>query len=136
MFETDSMALEEFLLRYCENYHHFSLIVFWCLQAFLFELRNEPASYAFQTVRNFINKLQNILFNVENPISKRTEFRENLDPALVLSGALLSSFALPLVHDYVTPIIKSQTKQPRSFVFNVANFQKILTKNLTLKNQN
>lgn len=135
MFETDSMALEEFLLRYCENYHHFSLIVFWCLQAFLFELRNEPASYAFQTVRNFINKLQNILFNVENPSLKRTEFRENLDPALVLSGALLSSFALPLVHNYVTPIIKSQAKQPRSFVFNVANFQKILTKNLTLKNQ-
>ncbi|KAI5957795.1 pik1 [Candida theae] len=136
MFETDSMALEEFLLRYCENFHHFSLIVFWCLQAFLFDLRNEPASYAFQTVRNFINKLQSILFNVDNSVSKGTEFRENLDPALVLSGAFLSSFALPLVHDYVTPIIKSQAKQPRSFVFNVANFQKNLTKNLTLKNQN
>lgn len=135
LFETDSMALEDFLLRYCENYHHFSLIVFWCLQAFLFELRNEPASYAFQTVRNFINKLQSILFNVGNSVSRKREFRENLDPALVLSGALLSSFALPLAHDYVTPIIKSQAKQPKSFVFNVANFQKNLTKNLTLKNQ-
>ncbi|KAI5967960.1 PIK1 [Candida margitis] len=135
VFETDSMALEEFLLRYCENYHHFSLIVFWCLQAFLFELRNEPASYAFQTVRNFINKLQSILFSVGDQVSERIEFRENVHPALVLSGAVLSSFALPFVHDYVSPIIRSQAKQQRFLVFNKANFQKNLTKNLTLKNQ-
>lgn len=134
-FETDSMALEEFMLKFCEDHPHFSLVVFWILQAKLFELRNEPASYAFQVVRNFINKLQSILFNVENSKLRTKEFRENLHPALVLSGALVSSFSLPLVHGYVLPIIKSQAKQQRSLVFKLANFHKSLTRNLTLKNQ-
>ncbi|KAI5964169.1 pik1 [Candida pseudojiufengensis] len=133
--ETDSMALEEFLLEYCFDYPHFSLIVFWVLQAFLFELRNEPTSYAFQIVRNFINNLQSVLFNVEDLNLKRSEFRENLQPSLVLCGAIASSFALPTINEYVTPIIKSQAKQQKSFVFKLANFQKNLTKNLTMKNQ-
>ncbi|KAG5418590.1 pik1 [Candida metapsilosis] len=134
-FETESMALEELMLRYSEIYPHFSLVVFWMLQAKLFELRNEPASYAFQVVRNFINKLQSILFNVENPKSGFKEFRENLHPALVLSGAMVSSFALPNAHGYVLPIIKSQGKQQKSLIFKLANFHKNLTRNLTLKNQ-
>ncbi|KAI5956540.1 pik1 [Candida jiufengensis] len=134
-FETDSMALEEFLLGYCSRFPHFSLIVFWVLQAFLFELRNDPASWAFQTVRKFINKLQSILFNVEDLSSKNSEFRENLQPALVLCGAIASSFALPILNEHVAPIIKSQAKQQKSLVFKLANFQKNLTKNLTMKNQ-
>lgn len=37
--------------------------------------------------------------------------------------------------DFIKPLIESQAKQQKSFVFKLANFQKTLTKNLTLKNQ-
>ena len=135
MFETDSVALEEFLLDHCASYPHFSLTVFWVLQAFLFELRNEPTSYAFQIVRNLINKLQDILFNYDIPSVKEPKFRENPLPALVLCGAVASSFATPSLNNYISKMIKSQGKQQRSLVFKLANFQKTLTKNLTMKNQ-
>lgn len=135
-FETDSMALEDFLLHYCNQFPHFSLIVFWYLQAFLFELRNEPESYSFQTVRKFINKLQNILFNVETSFHIRgPEFRENMQPALILCGSVASAFSSPLVNEYALPIVRSQGKQQKSFVFKLASFQKSLTRNLTMKNQ-
>nr|AZQ56673.1 phosphatidylinositol 4-kinase [Suhomyces bribrorum] len=134
-FETNSMALEEFLLDYCSKYPHFSLIVFWNLQAYVFELRNDPDSTSFQTVRLFINKLQNILFNTDVSTTKDNEFRENLQPALVMCGAIGSSILLPSFNDYISPIVKAQGKQQKSFVFKLANFQKSLTKNLTMKNK-
>ncbi|ODV81639.1 phosphatidylinositol 4-kinase [Suhomyces tanzawaensis NRRL Y-17324] len=134
-FDTNSMALEDFLLDYCTKYPHFSLIVFWNLQAYVFELRNDPDSTSFKTVRLFINKLQNILFNTEALNDKHAEFRENLQPSLVMCGAIAASIAIPGLNDYIAPIIKSQGKQQKSFVFKLANFQKSLTKNLTMKNK-
>ncbi|EGW31992.1 phosphatidylinositol 4-kinase [Spathaspora passalidarum NRRL Y-27907] len=133
-FETNSMALEEFLLDYSSRFPHFSLIVFWHLQAYVFELRNDPESYSFQTVRNIISKLQNIMFNAESPHMKQSEFRENIQPALVLCGAIAASVAAPRFNDYASALVKSQGKQQRSFVFKLANFQKSLTRNLTMKN--
>ncbi|KAG7660370.1 pik1 [[Candida] subhashii] len=134
-FETDSMALNDFLLSYCSKYPHFSLIVFWQLQAFLFELRNDPESYSFQTVRKFINRLQSIIFNIGNESQDAIQFRENLHPALILCGSIASSFALPTINEYALPLVKSQGRQQKSFVFKLANFQKSLTRNLTLRNQ-
>lgn len=134
-FETESMALEDFLLKYCAQYPHFSLIVFWNLQSYVFELRNEPDSVSFQIVRKFINKLQDILFNVELTQARRDEFRENLQPSLVLSGVIAASIAVPRLNNFISPIIKSQGRQQKSFVFKLANFQKSLTKNLTMKNK-
>lgn len=133
-FETNSMALEDFLLEYCIKYTHFSLIVFWHLQAYVFELKNEPNSYSFQVVRSLINKLQDVIFN---PYKAQAvpQFRENLHPSLILCGALAASIGLPLIHNYTKPLLEVQGKQQRSFVFKLANFQKVLTKNLTLKNQ-
>lgn len=133
-YETNSMALEDFLLNYSLKYPHFSLIVFWYLQAYIFELRNDPESYSFQTVRKFINQLQNIMFNPDLPLKKNHEFRENLHPAIVSMGSMLAAFAVPSSHQYSLPVIKSQSKQQKSFVFQLANFQKALTKNLTMKN--
>lgn len=133
-FETTSMAVEEFIMEYSEEYPHFSLIVFWNLQAFVFELKDNPNSYSFQMVRSLVNKLQDILFNAEAN-TLRLEFRENLQPALVLCGALAASFGVPLIHDYAKPIIEAQARQQKSFVFRLANFQKSLTRNLTLKNR-
>lgn len=132
-FETNSMALEDFLLEYCMKYTHFSLIVFWHLQAYVFELKDEPNSYSFQVVRGLINKLQDVIFNPYEALIV-PKFRENLHPSLVLCGALAASFGLPKIHNYTKPILSVQGKQQRSFVFKLANFQKVLTKNLTLKN--
>ncbi|EGV63299.1 hypothetical protein CANTEDRAFT_114597 [Yamadazyma tenuis ATCC 10573] len=133
-FETNSMALEDFLLDFSSLFPHFSLIVFWNLQAYVFELRNDPESYSFQTVRRFINQLQNIMFNSDLPVKNPHEFRENLHPGLVTIGSIAASFALPNSTYYTLPVIKSQSKQQKAFVFHLANFQKALTKNLTLKN--
>ncbi|GBL49645.1 hypothetical protein CJI97_001150 [Candidozyma auris] len=133
-FETNSMALEDFILEYCARYTHFSLIVFWQLQAYVFELKDEPKSYSFQVVRNLINKLQDILFN-PSEVPQKPQFRENLHPSLVLCGALAASIGLPQIHDYTKPLLSTQGRQQRSFVFKLANFQKVLTRNLTLKNQ-
>lgn len=133
-FETTSMAVEEFIMEYSEEYPHFSLIVFWNLQAFVFELKDNPNSYSFQMVRSLVNKLQDILFNTEaDPL--RLEFRENLQPALVLCGTIAASMGIPLIHSYAKPIIEAQARQQKSFVFRLANFQKSLTRNLTLKNR-
>ncbi|KAK6205459.1 phosphatidylinositol 4-kinase [Scheffersomyces amazonensis] len=132
--ETDSMALEDFLLEYSEKFPHFGLICFWYLQASIFELRNDPESYQFQTVRKFINKLQNILFNADVRSSKPSDFRENLMPALVLCATVGSSVGFPRLNEYIEPLIRSQGRQEKSFVFKLANFQKTLTKNLTMKN--
>ncbi|ABN68301.2 Phosphatidylinositol 4-kinase PIK1alpha (PI4-kinase)(PtdIns-4-kinase) [Scheffersomyces stipitis CBS 6054] len=133
-FETDSMALEEFLLEYCSKYPHYSMVVFWNLQSCVFELRNDPESYSFQVVRNFINKLQNILFNNEE-LMKKPEFRENFQPAIILCGVIASAIGAPRFNDYASSLVRSQAKQQKSFVFKLANFQKTLTKNLTMKNK-
>lgn len=133
-FETNSMALEDFLFDYCSKYPHFSMVVFWYLQAYVFELRNDPDSYSFHTVRKFINKLQNIMFNTETSKSRNEVFSENLHPALILCGAIGSLVAMPSINDYIAPLIRSQAKQQKSFVFKLANFQKTLTRNLTIKN--
>ena len=39
------------------------------------------------------------------------------------------------MNEYVSPIVRSQGRQQKSFVFKLANFQKSLTRNLTMKNQ-
>lgn len=133
-YETDSMALEDFLIEYCTRYPHFSLIVFWNLQAYVFELRNDPNSYLFQVVRRFINQLQNIVFGT-NEKTNRHVFRENLQPSLVLCGAIAASLLVPWLSSHIAPVIVSQGKQPKSFVFKLANFRKNLTENLTSKNK-
>lgn len=133
-YETNLMALEDFLLDYCGNYPHFSLVVFWNLQAYVWELRNDPELYLFQTVRKFINKLQNIMFTTE-PLPRSDDFKENLHPALMLCAAFAALVAMPGVGSYINPIVKLQLRQEKLFVFKLANFQKTLTKNLTLKNR-
>lgn len=133
-FESDSMALEDFVLEYCLRYPHFCLILFWNIQAYVFELRNDPQSYSFQTIKRLISKVQNVMFNTE-AIMESSEYRENLQPSLILCGAVASSIAAPLFANHVVPLIKSQAKQQKSFVVKLANFQRSLTKNLTLKNQ-
>ena len=138
-YETESMALWDFLLYYSEQFPHFCLITFWHLQAYIFDLKDDPESYSFHIARNFINDLQNIMFNHQScdPVfhKEKNVLRENLHPALVMCGSMLASIALPEIQLYSKPIIKSQGRQQKSFLFKLANFHKALTKNLTLKNR-
>ena len=73
------------------------------------------------------------MFNADQQTVKAPEFRENFLPALVLCGAVASSVLLPSFKSYCLPMIKAQGKQQKSLVFKLVNFQKSLTKNLTLK---
>lgn len=132
-YETDSMALRDFILHQSSKYPHFCLIAFWNLQAYVFELKNEPDSYSFHVVRHFVNSLQSIMFNQTQVTDDA--IRENLQPALVMCASILSSIAMPQVHNYVKPLIVSQGKQEKSLLFRLANFHKSLTRNLTLKNR-
>lgn len=131
-FESDSMALSDFILDHSRKYPHFCLIAFWNLQAYVFELKNEPDSYSFHVVRNFINNLQDIMFNQH--CEGGNMLRENLHPALMIGAAIASSLGLPDIHSYIKPVILSQGRQQKSFLFKLANFHKALTRNLTLKN--
>lgn len=133
-FETNSMALPDFILEQSRKSPHFCLIAFWNLQAYVSELKSEPDSYSFHVVRNFINSLQDIMFNQNSMDDSDINFRENLHPALVLCASITSSMAIPNIHDYIKPLVISQGRQQKSFLFKLANFHKALTKNLTLKN--
>lgn len=134
-FESDSMALHDFILDYSRKFPHFCLISFWNLQAYVYELKSEPDSYSFHVVRNFINSLQDIMFNQDSEIRNDTSLRENLQPALMLIASVTSSLAVPDIHSYIKPVVVSQGRQQKSFLFKLANFHNALTKNLTLKNR-
>lgn len=134
-FETESMAIHDLILDLSRKYPHFCLLSFWNLQAFVFELKGQPESYSFHTVRDFINSLQDIMFNHSQAQERRSQFQENLQPALMLGAALAASFALPSLNDYVKPIVLSQSRQKKSFLFKLANFQASLTENNTMKNK-
>ncbi|CAK7898769.1 phosphatidylinositol 4-kinase Pik1p [[Candida] anglica] len=137
-YESDSMALADFLFDYSEKYPHFCLVVFWNLQAYVFELKNDPESYSFHVVRGFINELQSIMFNFQRTSlvnGSSGEFRENLQPAIVMGGMIAASLGVPGIQTYAKPIIISQAKQQKSLLFKLANFHKSLTKNITMKNR-
>lgn len=137
-YETDSLALFEFLLEYSGKFPHFCLITFWNLQAYVFELKNDPNTSSFHIVRNFINQLQNIMFNQDILSTSEKSiptFRENLSPSLVICGSLAASFAIAGLNEYAKPLVILQGKQQKSFLFKLANFHKSLTENLTMKNK-
>lgn len=133
-FESESMALHDLILNLSKNYPHFCLLSFWNLQAYVFELKGQPDSYSFHVVRSFINNLQDIMFNQENDGDGKVILRENFHPAMMICAAIGASLGLPNIHQYSKPIIISQGKQQKSFLFKLANFHKTLTKNLTMKN--
>lgn len=134
-FESESMALHDFILDYSRKFPHFCLISFWNLQAYVFELKGEPDSYSFHEARNFINSLQSIMFSQDTSSDKDIHLRENLHPALMIGASMAASLGMPNIHSYVKPLIISQGRQQKSFLFKLANFHKSLTKNLTLKNR-
>lgn len=134
-YETESMALHDLILQLSESNPHFCLLSFWNLQAYVFELKGQPESYSFHTVRSFINELQNSMFNHKQPHGVNRKFRENVLPSLMLGAAIGASIGMPAINDYIKPIVISQSRQQKSILFKLASFQASLTENLTLKNK-
>ena len=132
--ETESLALEEILLRLSSENPHFALITFWQLQALLGDLAHDPTSYSFQVARRVLNHLQFILFNTTRK-NDNEKINENIAPALILCSMVTTGFAFPGLLEHTKPLIKSQGRRQKSYVFKLAKHaMKNLTKNLTLKN--
>lgn len=93
--ETESMALEDLLLRLRAENPHFALLTFWQLQALLTDLSTDPASYGFQVARRVLNNLQSNLFNTNSNGIKTVKIHENVAPAIILSSMMMAAIALP-----------------------------------------
>ncbi|SCU95377.1 LAMI_0F02234g1_1 [Lachancea mirantina] len=133
--ETESIALEELLLRLSSENPHFALLTFWQLQALLADLSNDPSSYGFQIARRVINNLQFILFNTSKQTLDQEKMHENIAPAMVLSSMIFAGIGFPQLGESIQPLVQSQGKRQKSYVFKLAkNAMRNLTKNLTIKN--
>ncbi|CDO92762.1 unnamed protein product [Kluyveromyces dobzhanskii CBS 2104] len=132
--ETESLALEDILMRLSSENPHFALITFWQLQALLGDLAHDPSSHSFQVARRVLNHLQFILFNTTRK-NDNEKINENMAPALILCSMLTTGFAFPELLEHTKPLIKSQGRRQKSYVFKLAKHAiKNLRKNLTLKN--
>lgn len=154
--ETESMALEDLLLQLKNENPHFALLTFWQLQALLTDLSTDPQSYGFQVARRVLNTLQSQLFNTNllddnrsnnfDPNNKfgnnillgahnNNKMHENVAPAIMYSTMLMSCMALPQMATVSKPLIESQGRRQKAYVFKIArNAMKQFTKNITLKN--
>ncbi|CAI4051104.1 hypothetical protein SUVZ_14G0670 [Saccharomyces uvarum] len=133
--ETESMALEDLLLRLRAENPHFALLTFWQLQALLTDLSTDPASYGFQVARRVLNNLQSNLFNTNSNGIKTVKIHENVAPAIILSSMMMAAIALPQLSEASKPLVESQGRRQKAFVFKLArSAMKDFTKNMTLKN--
>ncbi|KAL3230455.1 Phosphatidylinositol 4-kinase PIK1 [Nakaseomyces bracarensis] len=135
--ETESLALEDLMLRLRTENPHFALLTFWQLQALLTDLSTDPASYGFQVARRVLNSLQNNLFNIDvnEDDKQKVKLNENVAPAIVMSSMVFSCMALPQLAEITEPLVESQGKRQKSYVFKLAkNLMKDFTRNITLKN--
>lgn len=117
--ETESMALEDLLLDLCYQSTHYTLLVFWQLQAHLTGLSNEPDTYGFLVCKRLYNKLQQVLFNIgEMPNEK---MRENIAPALVMASVIAAAPGVPSGSSFCRQMVVSQGRKQRSHVFHLAS---------------
>lgn len=115
--ETESAALEDFVLELCNRSTHYTLVVFWLLQAALGDLGDEPQSPEFAVAKRMYNKLQYILFALGEPPSD--QMRENTQPALVLIG-MVASAMVPAAGRTLRPLVVSQGRRQRSYIIRLA----------------
>ena len=116
------MALEDLLLQLKEENPHFALLTFWQLQALLADLSTDPNCYGFQVARRVLNRLQSSLFNfsIMDDGSKVVKIHENIAPAVVLSSMMMACMGLPQMSEMAKPLVESQGRRQRAFVFKLA----------------
>ncbi|CAB4253953.1 similar to Saccharomyces cerevisiae YNL267W PIK1 Phosphatidylinositol 4-kinase [Maudiozyma barnettii] len=135
--ETESMALEDLILKLKNENPHFALLTFWQLQALLADLSLDPESYGFQVARRVLNELQSSLFNINSieDEKKIQKIHENVAPALVLASMMMSCMASPEMASMAKPMVESQGRRQKAYVFKLAkSAMRDFTKNITLKN--
>ncbi|KAJ3472368.1 hypothetical protein NLG97_g11047 [Lecanicillium saksenae] len=110
--DNESMALEEFLLDLCEESVTAALLTFWLFQTYLHDLSSNPQSTAFQTCRRVYNKVQHIVFGL-NDVGRHEKIKENVLPVTVLSSFVLASVALPMIPKWAGPLAVAQARKPQ-----------------------
>lgn len=109
--ETESAALEDFLLKLCSKSPHCTLLVFWLLQAALSDLADLPQTYGFGVAKRLYNKLQLSLFS-QSPLLELEKFRENAAPAIVMASMMFSSL-VPQAGESIKPLVVAQGRRQR-----------------------
>ncbi|KAJ6784112.1 hypothetical protein PWT90_08957 [Aphanocladium album] len=110
--DNESMALEEFLLDLCQESVTAALLTFWLFQTYLHDLSSNPQSTAFQTCRRVYNKVQHIVFGL-NDVGRHEKIKENVLPVTVLSSFVLASVALPMIPRWAGPLAVAQARKPQ-----------------------
>ncbi|KAF0272698.1 hypothetical protein FOG51_02422 [Hanseniaspora uvarum] len=126
--ETESLALEDLILKLSKENPHFALLSFWQLQALLGDLSNDPKSYGFEVARRNLNSIQNMIldfnssFNDDLSNKNKQTMRENLAPAIVAASMVAASVGTndDKLLERIKPLIVSQGKKEKSYVFTVA----------------
>lgn len=126
--ETESLALEDLILKLSKENPHFALLSFWQLQALLGDLSNDPKSYGFEVARRNLNNIQNMIldfnssFNDDPVHSPKQKMRENLGPAIVAASMVAASVGTndERLMERIMPLVVSQGKREKSYVFTVA----------------
>ncbi|KAG5437271.1 hypothetical protein PCANB_001064 [Pneumocystis canis] len=111
---TESVALEVFILDQCKNSSHIALMVFWLFQAHFSDTIKNPKCISFKTCKRMFNKIQHIIFD-EKGFSDLNDFkvRENTFPSILLSSVIIGSVSMPLLSKVVGPIAIAQGRQYR-----------------------
>ncbi|EMR09994.1 hypothetical protein PNEG_01752 [Pneumocystis murina B123] len=111
---TESVALEIFILDQCKSSSHIALMVFWLFQAHFTDLLKTPEYVSFRTCKRMFNKIQHIIFG-EREIYDLNDFkvRENIFPSILLSSVIIGSASVPFLSKTVGPIAIAQARQYR-----------------------
>ncbi|KAJ3011512.1 Phosphatidylinositol 4-kinase pik1alpha (PI4-kinase)(PtdIns-4-kinase) [Thoreauomyces humboldtii] len=120
---TESVALENFILRKCKTNHHAALLTLWFLQAHLSDMRGAANvnTESYSSCQRLYHKCQAIVFadtpNTHNAgagapswrdLFHRTKMRENVRPAVVGIGAILAAGVCSLVVDESSQMVLAQ----------------------------
>ncbi|KAG5439990.1 hypothetical protein PCK2_000682 [Pneumocystis canis] len=111
---TESVALEVFILDQCKHSSHIALMVFWLFQAHFSDTIKNPQGVSFKTCQRMFNKIQHIIFD-EKELSDLNDFkvRKNTFPSILLSSVIIGSVSVPLLSKVVGPIAIAQSRPYR-----------------------
>ncbi|KAI8809253.1 kinase-like domain-containing protein [Cladochytrium replicatum] len=123
----DAIAVEELILFRCKTSPHTALLVMWFLQAYVSDYQNTPSSLAFRVAQRISHKVQRVVFSdspqtIDGP-KKQGErskwlpgpkIKENIPPAIVGVGTVLSGAASSIVGSVAWDMIVMQGRKQRS----------------------